>query len=66
MQRSTKDRETVKIRRKERRKTKMWKKDKTECVAPESADITVNHQDEHKNENLLQRTAPKVSEMGEK
>lgn len=44
----------------------MWKEDRTECVAPESADITVNHGDEHMNENFSKRTETKINKKGKK
>lgn len=63
MQRSTEGRETVKRRGKEEeeeeknRTRKVWKGDRRERMAPESAHyITVNHGDEHQNENFLKKT----------
>lgn len=57
-------------RRKERRRQnmtkKVWKEDRKECVAPQSADITVNHGDEHMNENFSKRTETKINKKGKK
>lgn len=65
VQRSTEERETVKRRGKEEEEKnmtrKVWNGDRRECMAPESADITVNHGDENKNENFSKRTSTKIN-----
>lgn len=45
---------------------KVWKEDRRERLAPESADITVNHGDEHRNENFSKRTETKINKKGKK